>query len=54
MTLEEGRKIAMLLEDFVNDDFKFKLSQRLRKDFPELSWATQQQCPVIIWVSEHD
>ena len=54
MTLEDGKKLAMLLEDFVPNDFDYKLSRTLRKIFPELNWVTQQQCPVIIWVAHHD
>lgn len=54
MTLDEGKKLAMILEDFVPNDFDYKLSRTLRKVFPELNWITQQQCPVIIWVAHHD
>ena len=54
MTLEEGKKLASILEDFVNDDFHYEISKRLRDTFPELNWITQQQCPPIFWVAEHD
>lgn len=54
MTLAEGKKLALLLEDYVPSDFKYKLSGALNRLFPELVWTTQQQCPVIIWVEEHD
>jgi hypothetical protein len=49
MNESDGRKLALLLEDTLvgEPEQNRRVLERLRRDFPELSWECIQHCPPI-------
>jgi hypothetical protein len=54
MTRQEGRKLALILDDELDGIPEQNLSilERLRRDFPELTWDVIQHNPPIFMVDE--
>jgi hypothetical protein len=54
MTLREGRKLALILDDKLDGNPVQNLSvlERLRRDFPELTWDVLQHNPPIFMACE--
>jgi hypothetical protein len=52
--LQEGRKLALILDDKLdgNPEQNLSILERLRRDFPELTWDVLQHNPPIFMVGE--
>jgi hypothetical protein len=54
MTLHDARKLALILDDKLdgNPNQNLSIIERLRRDFPELTWDVIQHNPPIFMVDE--